>query len=80
MKMQKRFISLLLSLAIVFSMGISTLAITTEPSDVQGQSQEERKDVLVACYREYNGFLQMRYWNETKGYWEGEWETIGVAG
>ena len=79
MKRQKRIITLLLSLAIIFSFATSTLATATQPPDIQGQTQEERKDVLIIRYREYNGYLQMRYWNETKGHWEGQWETIGVA-
>ena len=84
MKIQKRIVSLLLTSVLVLSnVGTTLAAPMAQPSVRQGQSQtqgaDQRKDVLVACYREYNGYLQRRYWNETQGYWEGQWETIGVA-
>ena len=77
--MKRKITALLLSLSMLFTMATSTLAATGQPSNSQQHNQEQRKDVLVIRYREYNGYLQMRYWNETQGRWEGQWETIGVA-
>ena len=77
--MKTRIITLLLSLVVIFTMAIPALAAPTQPSPAPTQGQEERVDVLIIRYREYNGYLQMRYWNETRGRWEGEWETIGIA-
>jgi len=34
-------------------------------------------DVIVTKFREYNGLLQYRRWNETRGYWvDPYWITI----
>ena len=79
MKKQKRIFTLLLALAIVSSMATTTMAVAPEAPIAQTQEHQERKDVIVPYYREYNGYLQRRYWNETKGYWVTKWETIGVA-
>ncbi|WP_305117104.1 hypothetical protein [Acutalibacter muris] len=37
-------------------------------------------DVIVNKYRMYNGKLQKRRWNETRGYWvDPYWITIGTV-
>ena len=80
--MKRRLGTVVLATMMVTNMSISAFA--TSPVSTQDQEKtvemvSPKKDVYVYYYREYKGMLQERKWNETQGYWVGDWVTIAVA-
>lgn len=57
---------------------VRTVVEIMEVSEASGEIMP-RADVIVWKYRKYNGLIQMRRWNETKGVWvDPEWITVSV--
>lgn len=84
--MKKILITGIITLALVFS---STTALAAEVSDADngnpqisveniGTEVSPCADVIVWKYRNYNGVVQKRRWNETKQVWvDPAWITVG---
>lgn len=75
--MSKRFTSLFIaffiaSILIPFSFASFEGTPPLTSNDIDSTSESEiipYADVIVYKYRIYNGILQYRRWNETRGYW-----------
>ena len=73
--MRKFVIALLIVLAL-FSVCLPAYAAEVEvPETSESESViEPRADVIIIKYRTYNGVVQYRRWDETRGYWvDPEW-------
>ena len=82
MKKTGRFLAILFSVMIAVSaMTATAQAAAKEQPAVQAAGTEIQPyaDVIVTKYRAYQGKLQKRRWNETRGYWVDQyWITIGT--
>ena len=82
MKKTGRFLAILFSVMIAVSaMTATAQAAAKEQPAVQAAGTEIQPyaDVIVTKYRAYQGKLQKRRWNETRGYWvDPYWITIGT--
>ena len=74
----------ILASALIISANMTTVvyASSHQPAtdlEIVSPSGDVRADVIVRKYRTYKGMLQVRNWNETRGFWVDDWRTIGVA-
>ena len=78
--MKKLFCKVVVATMMITSMNATVFANTTAPVNVgvATEAPELKADVIVNYYRVKNGQLQMRQWNETRGYWVDEWTDIGT--
>ena len=69
-----------LSTMLITSMNVAVFANTVTPINpsVVVEQNVPRADVIVTYHRVHNGQLQIRKWNETRGYWVDEWTDIGT--
>ena len=67
----KKRVALFLAVFICLNIGVSTRASTVQSvKEVKPAEQVAlRADIIIMKTRFYNGVLQYRRWNETKGYW-----------
>ena len=76
MKMKKYLAAAALALALVSAPAAvfsSAVTVYAADEDVSARTQE----VIVKKYRYYNGKLQYRHWNETRGEWvEDHWINV----
>lgn len=76
------------ALAVLFSAALAVSALTSTAQamsverpavQVSADGIQPYADVIVTKYRAYQGKLQKRRWNETRGYWvDPYWITIGT--
>ena len=82
MKKSNRVLTVLFSAAVALSAFAGTAqAAAMEPPAAQSiqVGVQPHADVIVTKYRAYQGKLQKRRWNETRGYWvDPYWITIGT--
>ena len=82
MKRTKKLAAFLFSAMIaVAALGNTAQAAETSPLAAQNSVEDiqPHADVIVTKYRAYQGKLQKRRWNETRGYWvDPYWITIGT--
>lgn len=82
MKKAGKLLSILFSVMIVVSAMTATVqaaAIEQPAAQAAGTDIQPHADVIVTKYRAYQGKLQKRRWNETRGYWvDPYWITIGT--
>ena len=72
--MNKKLLSLLLVTLIIFTMGTTAFAAPVTPTE----SNSPRADEIIAYYRNNaDGYLEMRRWNATRGYWIEDWFIVG---
>lgn len=71
--MKKRFLVGMVSLAMAVSPVMPVFAaedvLETSQAGIEDTAEVYRADVIVMKYRMYNGVMQCRHWNETKGVW-----------
>ena len=82
MKKARKIVAIMFSAAIA----VSALATTAQAAVAEAPAVQLSEngiqpyaDVIVTKYRAYQGKLQKRRWNETRGYWvDPYWITIGT--
>ncbi|MCD7836695.1 MAG: hypothetical protein LUG83_08645 [Lachnospiraceae bacterium] len=77
--MKKKFIILTVGFMVLTTPVVSVQATENEIQKVQIEENASvsRADVIITKYRTYNGVLQYRRWNETRGVWvDDEWITM----
>ena len=69
-----------LSATLISSMNVAVFANTVTPVNpsVVVEQNAPKADVIITYHRVHNGQLQIRDWNETRGYWMNEWTNIGT--
>ena len=81
--MKKRLLTALLAVALTTQMSVVAFATPVSPTQSMTRitlSQINPKaDQIVWYERIYDGKIQQRAWNATKGYWIGEWVTVGYV-
>ncbi len=82
MKKSSKIMAILFSAMIAVSaMTATAQAASIDPPAAQSADTgiQPHADVIVTKYRAYQGKLQKRRWNETRGYWvDPYWITIGT--
>lgn len=73
--MKKKIMMFVFSAMLILSPALSVRAKIT--NDFVQSISLQREDVIVKKYRVFNGVLQYRRWNETRGYWvDKKWITM----
>lgn len=73
--MKKKIMMFVFSALLILSPTSSVRAKIT--NDFVQSISVQRADVIVKKYRVFNGVLQYRRWNETRGYWvDKKWITL----
>lgn len=73
--MKKKIRMFVFSAMLILSPALSVRAKIT--NDFVQSISLQRADVIVKKYRVFNGVLQYRRWNETRGYWvDKKWITM----
>lgn len=65
----KRFVIGILAVMMVFGAVIPQSTVYADSIIKEMPKESNRADVIVTKYRVYNGVLQYRRWNDTRGYW-----------
>lgn len=84
-KWKKTIVGMCVSLLVTAALGMTVQATDMPPlpkESVQSvkSGAQPYADVIVNKYRMYQGKLQRRRWNETRGYWvDPYWITIGTV-
>ena len=72
---EEKIMMFVFSAMLILSPALSVRAKIT--NDFVQSISLQRADVIVKKYRVFNGVLQYRRWNETRGYWvEKKWITM----
>ena len=81
--MKKRLIGIVLAVTIIAQMGVVAFAtpVTQAHSmvSITLSQRNPKADQIVWYERICDGKIQQRAWNATKGYWIGEWVTVGYV-
>lgn len=70
----KKVVSLLVAVVLTFTLFTTTAFAANEKAPILSQNTSDiiitpYADVIVKYYRMYDGLVQYRRWNETRGYW-----------
>lgn len=81
--LQQGLVILTSAIIMICAVGITASAQATAdnapPTGSPDSISMTRADIIETYLREYNGMLQKRRWNATRGYWlDADWVTISM--